>query len=147
MRLGLKREPSRLREALTHGSVKETGVEAEKNEKLALLGDAVLELAIRERAMRHEGSLSLGELSILADKESKNTTLTELAEKAQLQDYLYRGRSEGAKAGSVFASALEAVLAAVFLDEGYAEASRVASLFLDGRLPPIDPGGIDVHQD
>lgn len=137
-RLQLKREPRRLAEALTHGSVKETGVAAEKNEKLALLGDAVLELAIRHRSMRREYELTLGELSILADKDSKNATLTELAHAANLGEYVHAGQSDGAKADSVFASALEAILAAIFLDEGYPEAARVASLFLDREVPPID---------
>lgn len=138
-RLRLEREPTRLREALTHGSIKETGVDAAKNEKLALLGDAVLELAIRHRAMRRENEMTLGELSILADKDSKNATLTELAHEADLGEYVHAGRSDGAKADSVFASALEAVLAAIFLDEGYPEAARVASLFLDREVPPLDP--------
>lgn len=123
-----------LERALTHGSANEAGGKSPTNEKLAFLGDAVLELAIRHRGWVLEGSMTLGDLSIKADADARNSAIARLARDAGLEEYMRAGRSEGAKQDSVLASALEATIGAVFLAFGYAEGSRVAHLFLDRGL-------------
>ena len=134
-RLGLEREPPLLARALTHGSAKERGGVMPKNDNLAFLGDAVLELAIRHRGWDGSEAVRVGDLSLGADEVAPDRALAPLAKNAQLHAYMLRGGSDGASADSVLASALEALIAAVFLAEGYEEAERVAGLFLDGAVP------------
>ena len=135
-RLGLREQPPLMERALTHGSANETGGKAPTNETLAFLGDAVLELAIRHRCWRSSESTKLGDLSIKADVDARNSALAGFAKAAGLQHYIRAGQSDGAKEDSVLASALEAVLGAVYLGTDFAESERVAGLFLDGTLQP-----------
>lgn len=118
-----------LEEALTHGSVNQTGGPPVKsNVTLAFLGDAVIELAIRDRNFRDREGASLGDLSMGADDEVRNKRLAEFARVIDLGDYIDLGKgAESERNGDkVLASALEAVMGAVFLGKGFEAAARCA---------------------
>lgn len=83
-RLGLPKPPLLFERALTHGSANQTGASLATNAKLAFLGDAVLELVIRERIWQSEADAKLGDLSLRADAEARNATLAQLARAAVL---------------------------------------------------------------
>ncbi|MBI2076948.1 MAG: hypothetical protein HYT80_01060 [Euryarchaeota archaeon] len=115
-----------LQRALTHGSVNQTGRPVVKtNRELAFLGDAVIELAIRDRVFKDRPDASLEKLSITSDKEVRNTRLAELARTISLEDYVEFGKGQGnAKdKDSVLATALEAVFGAIFFEKGFSAAA------------------------
>ena len=114
-----------LETALTHSSytneMKQKGFRAESNEALEFLGDAVLEIVISEYlfdryAKRGEGALSKLRQTIVCE-----STLSKIASRIKLGEYLHIGSPEenlGLRIRKkVLADALEALIAAVYLDD------------------------------
>jgi ribonuclease-3 len=94
----------------------------ESNERLEFFGDAVLGFIIAEKLYRENPALTEGELSKLRAELVRRETLAEIADRINLGNYLYMGKGEDASGGrkkpANLASALEALIAAVFLDWG-----------------------------
>jgi ribonuclease-3 len=146
--------PALLTEALTHKShVNEgKGSERKHNERLEFLGDAVLSLVISDYLAQRFPHLSEGALSKLKAKVVSEGSLAAAAKRLSLGARLKLGRGEelskGREKASLLADALEAVIAAVYLDGGL-EASRVFTLDVLGEeLRRIEsreaiPGGED----
>lgn len=129
-----------LRAALTHSSwANEAEGTPEDNERLEFLGDAVLDLVVSEEAYRRFPGAPEGNLTRLRSNLVKEKTLAILARELELDFALRLGRGEEAQGGrkrsSLLADALEAVFGAVFLDGGYAAATRVVARVLAGRWP------------
>jgi ribonuclease-3 len=120
-------EPSRLTQALTHSSYVNENPGATDNERLEFLGDAVLGLVIAEQFYRDMPRATEGEMTRRRADLVSQDTLARLALALRLGDYLRLGRGEEASGGRAkpanLARALEAVIAAVYLDQGR-EASR-----------------------
>lgn len=118
-----------LEEALTHKSYVNERRDSGRthNERLEFLGDAVLSLIISDYLARRYPELSEGALSKLKAKLVSETPLANAARRLDLGRYLRLGRGEerskGREKPSLLADALEAVIAAVYLDGGF-EASR-----------------------
>ena len=118
-----------LDEALTHKShVNEAKGKQEKhNERLEFLGDAVLTLIISEYLAATCPDLSEGELSKLKARLVSEVSLAKAARRLELGMLLRLGRGEeltqGREKPSLLANAMEALLAAVYLDGGL-EAAR-----------------------
>lgn len=128
-RLGIVPEDApRLGEALTHGSVNQTGGRAATNARLAFLGDAVIELAIRDSRSRADANASLGALSIRADEDVRNRRLAASARTIDLGDYIEFGKGAMGERDteSVLATALEAVIGAIFVERGFVPAAACA---------------------
>jgi ribonuclease-3 len=92
------------------------------NEKLEFLGDAVLGLTIAEKLYQDFTQFSEGEMTRLRAALVRRETLARMAKALKLGDYLYLGKGEEASGGrsksSNLASALEAVIATISLDQG-----------------------------
>lgn len=123
------RDPGLLRRALTHRSYcNEHGLDAtESYERLEFLGDAVLQLVMSAHLYRRfpdadEGRLTKARASLVRD-----AALARAARRWGLGGRLRVGRgveeSGGREQDSTLAAAVEAVLAAVYLDQGF-EAAR-----------------------
>jgi ribonuclease-3 len=118
-----------LDEALTHKSYvnERKGVDTRDNERLEFLGDAVLSLVISEYLADALPDLAEGALSKHKAQLVSEPTLERVARRLQLGTYLKLGKGEelshGRDKASLLADALEAVLAAVYLD-GTIDASR-----------------------
>lgn len=110
--------------ALTHSSytneLRTRGMRAESNERLEFLGDSVLQLVISERlyesyAKHREGSLTKMRQQLVCEK-----TLAKIARKIELGKYLNLGNGEEENdcrsRPKILADALEALIAAVYLD-------------------------------
>jgi ribonuclease III len=114
--------PSLLRFALTHRSA--GGL---NNERLEFLGDSALGFIIAEALYARFPQADEGALSRLRATLVNQTSLAELARGIDLGDYLILGagelRSGGFRRDSILSDALEAVIGAVFQDQGY-EACR-----------------------
>ena len=141
------KNPDLLRTALTHKSFvnENPALLREDNERLEFLGDAVLDLAVGHLLMdrfpvRSEGDLSKRRASIVNEQ-----GLYEVAARLALGDWLFLGRGEeqtgGRKKPSLLADACEAVLAAVYLDGGFAAAFGVIQGLFEERLAAIEKAG------
>jgi ribonuclease-3 len=99
------------------------------NERLEYLGDAVLELVVGEYLFRRFPEYDEGQLTQLRAALVNTLTLARLAERLGLGDVLFVGKG-AAKTGarqlpSLLANAFEAMIGAIFLDQGYRVATRV----------------------
>jgi ribonuclease-3 len=118
------RRPRLLDEALTHKShVNEAKGRAGKhNERLEFLGDAVLTLIISEHLAESFPDFTEGELSQLKARLVSEVSLAQAARRLDLGAQLRLGRGEeltqGREKPSLLANALEALLAAIYLDGG-----------------------------
>lgn len=127
------KNPGLLAEALTHKShVNERkGTLRTHNERLEFLGDAVLSLIISDHLAQLYAQLSEGALSKLKANLVSESSLAQAARRMGLGAMLRLGRGEelslGREKNSLLADALEAVIAAVYLDGGL-EASRTFTL-------------------
>ena len=127
------RRPELLREAMTHASWNNERGEltgpGRDNERLEYLGDAVLELVVGEYLFRRFPTYDEGQLTQLRAALVNTTSLARLAERLALGETLLLGRG-AAKTGarelpSLLANAFEAMIGALFLDQGYRAATRV----------------------
>ena len=129
-RLGHRfKDPSRLDQALRHSSfAHENPGAGPSNEQMEFLGDAVLALTVSNLLLQHFPESSEGELSRGRAALVNARRLAALARELDLGAYLLLGRGEEQQAGrekpSLLADALEAVMAAVFLDGGLKAADR-----------------------
>ena len=135
--------------ALTHRSYcAEHGVE-ESNERLEFLGDSVLGLIVTRFTYEEYPALPEGELAKLRASVVSADTLSELAQELDLGASLRLGKGEDASGGrakpSILADAMEAVIAAVYLDGGLEVVGQVVLASLEGRIreQAAGPGGGD----
>lgn len=118
------RQPHLLEEALTHKSHVNEAKEKRRrhNERLEFVGDAVLALVISEHLAATYPDANEGELSKLKAQLVSESTLAGVAKRLGLGELLKLGRGEeltrGRQKTSLLADAMEAVLAAVYLDGG-----------------------------
>ena len=128
--------------ALTHRSV--GGI---NNERLEFLGDAILGFVIADELYARFNEADEGELSRMRAGLVKGESLADLARDLELGKYLKLGagelRSGGQSRNSILADALEALLAAVYLDGGADAVRRVILGLFQKRLETISP---DTHQ-
>ncbi|MBW1770554.1 MAG: ribonuclease III [Deltaproteobacteria bacterium] len=120
-----------LREALQHSSYvnEQSDPALQDNERLEFLGDAVLDLVITHILMNHFLQTREGELSRMRAAIVNESQLAAVAQKLNLGQYLLLGKGEalshGEEKSSILADALEAVIAAVYLDGGLKNAFDV----------------------
>jgi ribonuclease-3 len=141
--------PSLLVEALTHRSwcAEHPGVAS--NERLEFLGDAVLGLVIADHLFQVEGGMPEGELAMARAAVVSSEALAQAAARFDLGSAIRLGKGEDATGGrgkrSILADAMEAVIAAVYLDGGLVPATRLVLSLLERRIreQAAGPGGQD----
>ena len=117
-------DPSLLEQALVHSSYinENPGLAPTSNERLEFLGDAILGFVVAEKLYQDFPHFTEGEMTRLRAALVRQDTLAHMARAISLGDYLYLGRGEEASGGrhkpANLAGALEAVIAAIFLDQG-----------------------------
>jgi ribonuclease-3 len=118
--------PELLEQALVHSSLS-AEQSCSDNETLEFLGDAAIDLAVRELLMARYPDLDEGELSKARGAIVSATALSKVAISLNLGRWLMLGRGEENSGGRmklrILAAAYEAIIGAVFLDGGY-EACR-----------------------
>ena len=129
-RLGYRfRSLERLEEATIHKSYtnefKKGGLRRD-NERLEFLGDTILGLVIAEFLMKTWPDSPEGILSKLKGRIVSEPTLAQVARNIGLGNFLLIGRGEeitqGREKNSILSDALEAVIAAIYIDGGLEEA-------------------------
>ena len=135
--------------ALTHRSYCAEHDRAESNERLELLGDSVVGLAVTEHLYRTLPDRDEGVLAKIRSSVVSESALAEVAEEIGLGAVLLLGRGEllsgGRSKPSILADAFEAVVGALYLDAGYAIAARAVVQLLAPQIEAatIGPGGHD----
>ncbi len=130
-------------EALTHRSYlnENKGTAMKHNERLEFLGDAVLELAVTNFLFlkfptKDEGSLTAYRAALV------NTySIAEAAERLGLNDMLLLSKGESRDTGRarqiILANAFEALLGAIYLDQGYETAEKFLGEHLYGKIDDV----------
>ena len=136
-RLGYTFQNRRLLEnALTHSSyANENKAKGESsNERLEFLGDSVLGMVVADHLYRNHPDLPEGDLTRTRAALVCEESLVEVAGQLELGQYLKLGRGEDAGGGrqrpSIQADAVEAVIAAVYLDGGIGSARKLITRFI-----------------
>ncbi len=132
-----------LENALTHSSYanehRREGISS--NERLEFLGDAILGLVVAEHLYRTHPDKPEGELTKLRAELVCEKSLAEVASRLELGKILRLGHGEshggGSHRPSMLADAVEAVLAASYLDGGMEIPKGIISRFILQREPAI----------
>jgi len=114
------------------------------NERLEFLGDAILNFIVTGKLYEEFPKLPEGELTEIRASLVCRDTLAELASSLRLGDWLLLGRGEEANGGrakaSNLANAMEALIGALYLDQGLAKAGRFILRQLKPELEKIKAG-------
>ena len=137
--LGVPIMPMSLERALTHRSYAYENDNPPTNERLEFLGDSVLGLVVTDTLFRSYPNMPEGQLAKLRAAVVQMRALAEVARGLNLGSYIRLGRGEevtgGRNKSSILADTLEAVIGAVYIDCGLAEASALVHRLFD---PVID---------
>lgn len=127
-----------LRVALTHSSFAYEIGGAEFNEKLEFLGDSVLGIIVTEFIFHRFPQMQEGNLAKLRANLVKAETLAEVAVEIGLGSMLLIGRGAEASGGreneSILADCLEALIGAVYLDQGYKVTKELTLKLLEKKI-------------
>lgn len=110
------------------------------NERLEFLGDAVLELITTEYLYKNYPNPE-GELTNWRSALVKGETLAKVATDLNMSEYLYLSRGEAKSEGKgrliILANAFEALIGAIYLDQGFEKAREFVANYILVRLPEI----------
>ncbi len=128
--------------ALTHrSSINELPFLNGDNERLEFLGDAVIGLAAAELLYQRFPEKREGSLTAMRAYLVRKETLADFAREIHLGEYLLMGRGEadtgGRERDSTLSSAFEAVVGAIYLDQGMAKAKDFLLPFFGARLEQL----------
>ena len=133
------RHPQLLAQALVHRSFLNEvgGAGLESNERLEFLGDAVLSFTVSNWLYTQFPDYREGELTNLRSNLVRTSTLAQISQELDLGEKLLMSRGEVASGGrenpSLLANTLEAVIGAIFLDQGIDQ----TTLFIKTHLSPF----------
>lgn len=131
-----------LQMALTHRSYlnENRSYALSHNERLEFLGDAVLELITTEYLYRNFQNPE-GELTNLRSSLVNYRLLAEIARDIDIEDHILLSRGEAKDTGRarsvILANALEALIGAIYLDQGTEQAKAFIENFVLVKLPEI----------
>lgn len=115
-------QTSLLKTALTHSSYANQFKDQEYNERLEFIGDSILQLCITEYLFLNYKEKSEGELTKIRSLIVCENSLYEIGKKLNLGHFIRISRGEeitgGRERTSITADAVEALLAAIYLDKG-----------------------------
>lgn len=112
------------------------------NERLEFLGDAVLELIVTEYLFLNYPEKTEGELTDWRASLVNAKTLSQIAKEIELDKYLFLSKGEAKETASkgrqyILADAMEALIGAIYLDQGWDVAQRVISELVLSKLENI----------
>jgi ribonuclease-3 len=147
-KLGIKfKDIDLLKQALIHRSYlnEHPGFGLGHNERLEFLGDAVLELVVTEYLYKNydnpEGEMTAWRASLV-----NTEMLSKIANKLGIGDYLMLSKGEAKDRGRgrqcILADTLEAVIGAIYLDQGYKAAQKFIEKNILNELPQIIEKGL-----
>ena len=125
-----------LRTACTHRSFlnENKGAGLEHNERLEFLGDAVLELVITYFLFKKYPKKNEGDLTSYRAALVNTVSLSRVAESLGVNDYMLLSRGEekdkGRARSIILADSVEAIIGAIYIDQGYNAAANFVSRHL-----------------
>jgi len=136
-----------LKQAFTHRSYinenRDSGLE--HNERLEFLGDAILELVITDYLYHKREDSDEGELTSLRSALVNADTCAKVATKLEVNDYLLLSKGESKDVGRarlyILANALEAIIGAIYIDQGYDKAKEFILTHVAPIMEEILSGG------
>ena len=140
------RDQDLLQSALTHRSYlnENRNHDLPHNERLEFLGDAVLELITTEYLYRNYPNPE-GQLTNFRSALVNYRLLAEIAYEISLENFILLSHGEAKDTGRarqvILANALEALIGAIYLDQGTEEAKKFIETFVLVKLPQIVAGG------
>ncbi len=128
-----------LNQSLIHSSYpNETGQQIEDNQRLEYLGDSVLGLIVNEYLYLQFPDRKEGELARIKSAVVSESALAEIAAEIKLGDHLLLGKGESRSGGraraSNLADALEALIGAVYLDQGLEKTSVFVVRLMEKKI-------------
>lgn len=129
-----------LRDALTHRSFLNECTNKTRvcNERLEYLGDAVLETAISDYIYKHYPDLGEGKMSQIRSVVVCETGLYAFAKEIELGKYIFMAHGEESSGGrekpSILSDAVEAMIAAVYLDSDFETAHEFVIKHLEKHI-------------
>ena len=137
--------PELLRRALTHSSMSAPG--REDNQRLEFLGDRVLGLVMAEALLADDRNASEGQLAPRFNALVRKEACADVAREIDLGAALKLGRSEMMSGGrrklALLGDAMEAVIAAVYLDAGFDAAKELVRRLWGDRVTRVDEDARD----
>lgn len=136
-----------LKQAFTHRSYinENRGVMQDHNERLEFLGDAVLELIVTEYLYNTYPKYTEGEMTSYRSGLVNANTLSEAAKKLDMNNYLLLSKGESKDTGRarqyILANTFEALIGAMFLDQGYEVTKKFIAANLFGFIEEITKKG------
>ena len=143
-KLGVKfKTPALLTQAVTHSSVGyEKGKKIPHYERFEFLGDAVLNLVVSRLLFDRFADAPEGRLTKMRSHLANRSALVHMAHAVTLGKHLVLGPSEELSGGrqrvSNLANAMEAVIGAIYLDQGLAAAEKVVDRLLADRVVEVE---------
>ncbi len=140
--------PAFFQEALTHRSYlnENRGYKFPHNERLEFLGDAVLELAVTEFLFSKYPEKPEGELTNLRAALVNGEMLGTIGKEIRLDDFLLMSRGEAKDTGRarnyLLANAMEAVIGALYKDQGYEKAVEFIAGNIFSKLDMVVEQGL-----
>lgn len=132
----LFKNPDLLQQALSHRSTA-----GENYERLEFLGDAIVNFVIADELFTRFPEATEGQLTRLRANLVNQQTLSEIADELMLSDYINLGvgelKSGGARRPSILADAVEAIIAAIYLDSSLDTCQDCVSNWYATRLDYI----------
>ncbi len=138
---------SLLKEALTHRSYlnERPNWNFPHNERLEYLGDAVLELAVTEALFHQFPELPEGELTVYRAALVNYQMLSKIALSFNLDEFILMSKGEAKDVGKgrevILANAIEALIGAIYLDQGFEVTKRFVTHFVLSHLDDILKSG------
>ncbi|MEO0829917.1 MAG: ribonuclease III [Pseudomonadota bacterium] len=138
-------DPGLLVEAVTHGSHAQG--ERADNQRLEFLGDRVLGLVMAEVLLEADKAASEGQLAPRFNALVRREACAAVARDIGLGDVMKLGRSEmlsgGRRKDALLADAMEAVIAAVYVDAGFGTAREVVRRLWSDRVTRVEDDARD----
>ena len=129
---------SLLEEALTHSSYVNENPHIPSNERMEFLGDALLGLVLAKKLFQDYPGLAEGELTRRRSLLVRGSTLASVAKSIGLGEALFLGKGEeksgGRSKATNLAGAIEALVAAVLLDQGEENARNFILRLLEPKI-------------
>jgi len=141
-------DESLLTQAFTHRSYlnENRGNDIRHNERLEFLGDAVMELVTTDYLFRNFPDKTEGDLTAFRASLVNTQTISDVSTELGFNDYLLLSKGEAKDTGRarqyILANTFEAVLGAIYLDQGYEVAETFVEKFLIVRLKKILEKGL-----
>ncbi len=137
--------PDLLIRALTHGSL--SSATRPDNQRLEFLGDRVLGLVISEKLLRDDPDAPEGTLAPRYNALVRKETCADVARQVDMGAVLKLGRSEmktgGRRKQALLGDAMEAVIAAVYLDAGLDQARNMILMLWGDRIDKVEDDARD----